>query len=90
MVLRWSTFKMMSCDLDLHPRWPPSAGIVLTYIVHVRPYGKNVLKKFPRKPVSQFKANMAWMVLEWSTFKIVFGDHDLHPRWPPSAGIVLT
>jgi hypothetical protein len=29
------------------------------------------------------------MVLKWSTFKIVSGDPDLHPRWPLSADIVL-
>jgi hypothetical protein len=28
---------------------------------------------------------MAWMVLKWSILKIVSGDPDLHPRWPPSA-----
>jgi hypothetical protein len=33
--------------------------VVLTY----DPMGKNVLKSSPLKPVSQFKANMAWMVL---------------------------
>jgi hypothetical protein len=33
---------------------------------------------------------MAWMVHKWSIFKIVSGDPDLHPRWPPSADIVLT
>jgi hypothetical protein len=33
---------------------------------------------------------MAWMILKWSIFKIVSGDPDLHPRWPPSADIVLT
>jgi hypothetical protein len=32
---------------------------------------------------------MAWMVLKWSIFKIVSGDPDLHPRWPPSADIVF-
>jgi hypothetical protein len=32
---------------------------------------------------------MAWMVLKWSIFKIVSGDPDFHPRWPPSADIVL-
>jgi predicted NUDIX family NTP pyrophosphohydrolase len=32
--------------------------------------------------------NMAWMVLKWSIFKIVSGDPDLHPRWPPSADIL--
>jgi hypothetical protein len=26
---------------------------------NIGPYGKNVLKKIPLKPVSQFKANMA-------------------------------
>jgi hypothetical protein len=39
-------------------------------------------KSSPLKPVSQFKANMTWMVLKWSIFKIVSGDPDLHPRWP--------
>jgi hypothetical protein len=34
--------------------------------------------------------NIAWVVLKWSIFKIVSGDPDLHPRWPPSADIVLT
>jgi hypothetical protein len=47
-------------------------------------YGKYVQKSSPLKPVSQFKA---WMVLKWSIFKIVSGDPDLHPRWPPSADI---
>ena len=35
-------------------------------------------------PVSQVKASMAWMVFKWSIYKIVSGDPDLHPRWPPS------
>jgi hypothetical protein len=30
MVLKWSTFKIISSDPNLHPRWPPSADIVLT------------------------------------------------------------
>jgi hypothetical protein len=57
---------------------------------NIGPYGKYVYKSSPLKPESQFKANMAWMVLKWSIFKIVSGDPDLHPRWPPSADIVLT
>jgi hypothetical protein len=44
----------MSCDPNLHPRWPPS-----TDSFNMGPYGENVLKKNPLKPVSQFKANMA-------------------------------
>jgi hypothetical protein len=48
----------------------------------------NMFKKSSSlKPVSQFKANMAWMVLKWSIFRIVSSDPDLHPRWPPSADI---
>jgi hypothetical protein len=31
-----------SCDPDLHPRWPPSADIVLTY----DPMGKMFKKNF--------------------------------------------
>jgi hypothetical protein len=40
MVLRWSTFKIMSSDSDLHPRWPPSANVVLTYIFSIGSYVK--------------------------------------------------
>jgi hypothetical protein len=48
---------------------------------NIGPYGKNVYKSSPLKPVSQFKANMAWMVLRWSTFKIMScppKDHSCH------------
>jgi len=54
--------------------------------VNIGPYGKHFLKFVPLKPVSQFKANMAWMFLAiWVvyTFKIVSGDNDFHPRWLP-------
>jgi hypothetical protein len=57
MVLKWSIFKIVSSDPDLHPRWPPSAEDLM---------GKNVLKSSPLKPVSQFKANMAWMLKQFS------------------------
>jgi hypothetical protein len=60
---------------DLHPRWPPSAEDLM---------GKNVLKSSPLKPVSQFKANMAWIVLKWSILKIVSSDSHLGWRsWSP-------
>jgi hypothetical protein len=55
---------------------------------NIGPYGKYVLKSSPLKPVSQFKANMAWMVLKWSILKIVFSDPDPHQRWLPSADIL--
>jgi hypothetical protein len=38
----------------------------------------------------KFKANVAWMVLKWSTSKITSSDPDLHAKWLPSANIVLT
>jgi hypothetical protein len=47
-----------------------------------------ILAYWSLKPVSQFKANMVWMVLKWSIFKIVSSDPVLHPRWPPSADIL--
>jgi hypothetical protein len=55
---------------------------------NIGPYGKYVKKSSSLKPVSQFKANMAWMVLKWLTFKIISSDPDPHPKWPPSADIV--
>ena len=42
MVLGWYTFKIVSGDHDLHPRWLPWADIVLTYIV--KPYGIWIVK----------------------------------------------
>ena len=57
-VLRWSTSKIVFSDPDLGSKWPPSADIVLT-----GSYGKVVYKSSLLKPVSQFKANMAWIVL---------------------------
>jgi len=67
-----STFKSVSGDPD-----PIQDGR------HQDPSGKMCKKSL--KPVIQFKANMTLMVLRWSTFKIVTGDLDFHPRWPPSA-----
>jgi hypothetical protein len=57
---------------------------------NIGPYRKYAKKSSPLKPVSQFKENMAWMVLKWSIFKIMACDPDLYPVWLPSADIVLT
>jgi hypothetical protein len=46
-----------------------------------------MFKSSPLKSVCQCKANMAWMVLRWSTFKIMSCDPDIHPRWPPSGSL---
>jgi hypothetical protein len=37
---------------------------------NIGPYGKYVYKSSPLKPVSQFKANMAWMVLKGQFSKL--------------------
>ena len=66
------------------PRPPSKMTAISGHSFNIGPYGKYILKSSPLKPVSQFKA---WMVLKWSIFKIVSGDPDLHPRWPPSADI---
>ena len=78
MVLRLSTSKIVFSDPDLGPKWP----LTSRHSFNIGPMGK-LFKSSPLKPISQFKANMAWMVLGQYTFKIVSGDHDLHPRWLP-------
>ena len=56
MVLRWSTFKIVSGDPDFHLRWPTLAGMVVTSNSM-----RKMFKKFsPLKPLSKFKANMAY------------------------------
>jgi hypothetical protein len=41
-------------------------------------------KSSPLKLLSQSQPNFAEMILEWSPFKIVSGDPDFQPSWPPS------
>jgi hypothetical protein len=36
------------------------------------------------KPLGQFEPNFGGMVLGWPPSKIVSGDPDFQPRWPPS------
>jgi hypothetical protein len=48
--------------------------------------GDKILKKSsPLKLQSQSQPNFAEMILGWSPSKIVFGDPDFQPRWPPSS-----
>ena len=42
-------------------------------------------KSSPRKLQSQSQPNFAEMILGWSPSKIVSGDPDFQPRWPPSS-----
>jgi hypothetical protein len=65
----------MSADGD-HLGWRPGSQDIILKVDHLR----TIHAMFA----------MAWMVLKWSIFKIVSSDPDLHPRWPPSADIVLT
>ena len=38
----------------------------------------------PQKPLGQLQPNFGGMVLGWPPSKIVSGDPDFQPRWPPS------
>jgi hypothetical protein len=78
-----SYVKTMSADGG-HLGWRSGSQDIILKVDHLR----TIHAMF--EPVSQFKANMAWMVFKWSIFKIVSGDPDRHSRWPPSADIVLT
>ena len=47
--------------------------------------GDEILKKSsPLKLLSQSQPNLAEMILGWPPSKIVSGDPDFQPRWPPS------
>ena len=47
--------------------------------------GDEILKKSsPLKLLSQSQPNFAEMILGWPPSKIVSGDPDFQPRWPPS------
>jgi hypothetical protein len=46
--------------------------------------GDEIKKKSSLKLLSQSQPNFAAMILVWSPSKIVSGDPDFQPRWPPS------
>ena len=69
-------------------RWPrpPTktvAIIVLTWHSKVNVY------KSTMKLLDQLEANFVLIVLWQYRFSIIFDDLDMHPRWSPSANIVL-
>ena len=47
--------------------------------------GWNLKKTSPLKLLSQSQPNFAEMILGWPPSKIVSGDPDFQPRWPPSS-----
>ena len=55
-------------------------------IMQIRKKGDEIKKKSsPRKLLSQSQPNFAEMILGWPPSKIVSGDPDFQPRWPPSS-----
>jgi hypothetical protein len=55
-------------------------------IMQIRKKGDGILKKSsPLKLLSQSQPNFAEMILGWPLSKIVSGDPDFQPRWPPSS-----
>jgi hypothetical protein len=54
--------------------------------MQIRKRGDEIKKKSsPLKLLSQSQPSFAEMILGWPTSKIVSGDPDFHPRWPPSS-----
>jgi hypothetical protein len=41
-------------------------------------------KSSPQKPLGQLQPNFGGMVLGWPPSKLVSGDPDFQPRWPPN------
>ena len=56
----------------------PTAELSLT----LDPMGNS--HKNPQKPLGQLQSNFCGMILGWPPSKIVSGDPDFQPRWPPS------
>jgi hypothetical protein len=54
--------------------------------MQIRKKGDKIKKKSsPLKLLSQSQPNSAEMILGWPPSKIVSGDPDFQPRWPPSS-----
>jgi hypothetical protein len=54
--------------------------------MQIRKKGDEIFKKSsPRKLLSQSQPNFAEMILGWPPSKIVSGDPDCQPRWPPNS-----
>jgi len=57
---------------------------------NIGPYRKNNEISSRVKLLGQLGPNFDGMVLGWSPFRIVSVGPEVHPRWPPSADIILT
>ena len=57
---------------------------ILTELCKLEKRGDEIKKKSsPLKLLCQSQPNFAEMILGWSPSKIVSGDPDFQPRWPP-------
>ena len=52
--------------------------------------GKTMKNLLVLNYLTNWDSNFDGMVLGWSPFRIVSVGPEVHPRWPPSADIVLT
>jgi hypothetical protein len=50
--------------------------------------GDEVLKKSSLKLLNQSQPNFGGMLLGWSPSKIMSGDPDFRPRWPPQPNLI--
>jgi len=65
-------------------------AVISGHSFNIGPYGNNNEKSSRLKLPGQLGPNFDGMVLRWSSFRIVSLRPEVHPRWPPSADIVLT
>ena len=85
MVLGWSPFRIVSVGPN-----PSKMAATSGQSFNIGPYGKNNEKSSRLKLLGQLGPNFDGMVLGLSPFRIVSVGPDVHPRWSPSADIVLT
>jgi hypothetical protein len=80
----WSSFKILIEDLRL------SSNVAVTVTKNRKLLSKKIFKKksSPLKLLSQSQPNFAEMILGWSPSKIVSGNSDLRPRWPPQPNLI--
>ena len=61
---------------------------ILTDYANQKKGGMKLEKKSSLKLLSQSQPNLAEIILGWPPSKIVSGNSDLRPKWPPQSNII--
>ena len=80
LLLGWSPSKIVSDISDLRPRWPPQPNL----IYHRTTVWEIHIKIFSSETTGPIATKLWWNGLCIAPSKIVSGDPDSQPRWPPS------